>query len=146
MLRKIPRMITPDLMKALMEMGHGDEIVFGDANFPAVSMGRPVIHLEGSKIIDLLQAVMPYFPLDNYVTENVILMAVAEGQGEPPRVWAQYQKTVEAHDEEGYFHGFSYLERQAFYDRARKASVIVATGEKEKYANIILKLGVVEGE
>lgn len=146
MLRKIPRIITPDFMKQLMEMGHGDEIVLGDANFPAVSMGRPVIHLEGSKITEIMKAIMPYFPLDDYVTENVILMSVVEGKGEKPRVWEQYRNIIEANDKEGYFYGFSYLERQEFYERAKKACAIVATGEREKYANIILKLGVVEGE
>lgn len=146
MLRKIPRIITPEFMKLLMEMGHGDEIVFGDANFPAVAMGRPVIHLEGSKITDLLEAIMPYFPLDDFVDENVFLMSVVAGKGEEPSVWEKYKNIIEKNDEEISFHGYSYLERQEFYERAKKAYAIVATGEKEKYANIILKLGVVQGE
>ena len=146
MLKTISPLISPELLKVLAEMGHGDEIVFGDANFPAASMGRPVIHLEGSKITDLMEAIMPYFPLDDYVTENVILMSVVEGKGEKPMVWEKYKNIIEANDEEGSFHGFSYLERQEFYERAKKACAIVATNEREKYANIILKLGVVEGE
>ena len=87
---------------------------------------------------------MHYFPLDDYVPENVILMSVVAGKGEEPRVWEQYKKIIEENDEEGSFQGFSFLERQAFYERAKKACAVVATGEREKYANIILKLGVIE--
>lgn len=146
MLKKIPRLILPDFMKVLMEMGHGDEIVFGDANFPAESMGKKVIHMENSRITEILEAVMPFFTLDNFVSENVILMSVVAGKGEEPSVWKKYDEIIKKYDEEKAFHGFSFLTREEFYERARKASVVVATGEREKYANIILKLGVVEGE
>ena len=160
MLKKIPRLILPDFMKALMEMGHGDEVVFGDANFPAESLGKKVIHMENSRITEILEAVMPFFALDNFVSENVILMSVVAGKGEEPSVWGEYNNAIQNHqqlskvdkhnlrkyDEEKAFQGFSFLTREEFYERAQKACIVVATGEREKYANIILKLGVVEGE
>lgn len=146
MLRKIPRLILPDFMKTLMEMGHGDEIVFGDANFPAETIGKKVIHMENSRATEILEAVMPFFALDNFVSENVILMSVVPGKGEEPAVWKAYDEILRKYDEEKSFQGFSFLTREEFYERAKKAYAVVATGEKEKYANIILKLGVVEGE
>lgn len=146
MLRKIPRLILPDLMKVLMEMGHGDEIVFGDANFPAESVGRRVIHMENSRITEILEAVMPFFALDSFVDENAVLMSVVEGKGEAPSVWERYGTVLRKYDEEKAFQGFSFLSREAFYERAKMAYAVVATGEREKYANLILKLGVVEGE
>ena len=146
MLKKIPRLILPDFMKALMEMGHGDEVVFGDANFPAESLGKKVIHMENSRITEILEAVMPFFALDNFVSENVILMSVVAGKGEEPSVWGKYDEIIRKYDEEKAFQGFSFLTREEVYERAQKACIVVATGEREKYANIILKLGVVEGE
>ena len=146
MLRNIPRLILPDLMKILMEMGHGDEIVFGDANFPAQSVGKRVIHMENSKITEILEAVMPFFALDNFVEENAILMSVVDGKGEAPSVWEAYETVLKRYDAEKAFGGFSFLSREAFYERARTAYAVVATGEREKYANLIIKLGVVEGE
>ncbi|MEZ3505369.1 MAG: hypothetical protein K1W10_00120 [Lachnospiraceae bacterium] len=146
MLRGIPRLILPDFMKVLMEMGHGDEIVFGDANFPAESIGRRVIHMESSEITEILEAVMPFFTLDNFVDENAVLMSVVEGRGEAPSVWERYETILRKYDAEKAFGGFSFLTREAFYERAKTAYAVVATGEREKYANLILKLGVVEGE
>ena len=146
MLKKIPRLILPDFIMALMEMGHGDEVVFGDANFPAESLGKKVIHMENSRITEILEAVMPFFALDNFVSENVILMSVVAGKGEEPSVWGKYDEIIRKYDEEKAFQGFSFLTREEFYERAQKACIVVATGEREKYANIILKLGVVEGE
>ena len=143
MLRHIPRNITPELMDVLMRMGHGDEIVFGDANFPAATMGKKVIHAEGDTIETLLASILPLFPLDDYVEDNVFLMAVIEGKGGEPAAWGKYKALLEGNDQEGAFAHFTFLERQAFYDRAREAVAVVATGEREKCSNIILKLGVV---
>lgn len=146
MLRKIPRILNPDFMKILLEMGHGDEIVFGDANFPADSMGQRVVHLEGNRVTEILEALMPFFPLDNYAGENAILMSVVPGHGQEPEVWNRYRETIHKYDEEAYFQEFSFLTREEFYERSKTAYAVVATGEREKYANLILKLGVVEGE
>lgn len=144
MLRIIPKNISPDLMKILLQMGHGDEIVFADANFPAESMGKRVIRADGDTIISLLQSVMPFFPLDNFVDENVKLMAPVVGKGDSPAVWVQYKDIINKYDREESFRDFTYLERYDFYEHAKNTFAIVATGEKEKYANIILKLGVIE--
>ena len=144
MLRHIPRNITPDLMDVLMRMGHGDEIVFGDANFPAESMGQRVVHAEGDTIENLLASILPFFPLDDYVEENAVLMSVVAGKGEEPAVWNKYRDLLERYDEEKAFTGFSFPSRQELYARARTAVAVVATGEREKYSNIILKLGVVK--
>lgn len=146
MLKKIPRNISPELMKVLMEMGHGDEIVFGDANFPAHSMNSRVIRADGDRITELLQSVMQFFPLDNFVDENVFVMAVVSGKGTEPKVWEQYHQIISGNEGEGSFQGFTQLKRQEFYERSQKAFAVVATGEREKYANIILKMGVVEAE
>ncbi len=144
MLKNIPRNISPDLMFALMQMGHGDEIVFADANFPAESLGQRVIRADGDRVTELLKSILPFFPLDNFVDENVILMSVVPGNGEEPKVWGTYKEIIEDNDPENFFNGFSFIDREAFYERSKKAFAIVATGEREKYTNIILKLGVVE--
>lgn len=144
MLRNIPKNLSPQLMEILLRMGHGDEIVFGDANFPADSIGKRVVHADGDTVTGLLQSLMPFFPLDHFVESNVFLMSVVPGKGEEPKVWETYKKVIEASDQEKAFSKFDFLTRQEFYDRAEKAFAVVATGEKEKYANIILKLGVVE--
>jgi L-fucose mutarotase len=144
MLRHIPKNISPELMKALLEMGHGDEIVFADANFPAHSVGHRVIHADGDTITALLESILPFFPLDHFESQNVFLMQVVSGKGEPPKVWGRYEQLLRKYDAEKAFIQFSLLERQAFYERAKRAYVVVATGEKEKYSNLILKLGVVE--
>ncbi len=144
MLRGIPRNISPDLMHALMQMGHGDEIVFADANFPAESMGKRVIYCVGDTIPNLLKSILPLFPLDTYDADNAALMEIVAGKGEKPEVWEEYRKLIIENDKEEAFGGFTFVERFAFYERAKKAFVIVSTGEKAKYTNIILKLGVVE--
>lgn len=146
MLRKIPKNISPELMKVLMQMGHGDEIVFGDANFPSESMGSRVLRADGDSVLTMLEAVMPFFPLDDFVEDNVFLMAAVPGKGEEPAIWDEYRGVLEKNDREQAFDGFSMLERQEFYDRAQKAFAVVATGEMKQYANIILKKGVVKEE
>lgn len=143
MLRKIPKNLSPELMDLLLRMGHGDEIVFGDANFPADSLGKRVVHADGDTILSLLESLMPFFPLDHFTEENVFLMSVVPGKGEAPSVWEAYERIIRENDQEQAFVKAAYLTREAFYERAASAFMIVATGEKEKYANIILKLGVV---
>jgi len=144
MLRNIPKNISPELMLILMQMGHGDEIVFGDANFPAQSLGKRVVRLDGERISSLLQSIMPLFPLDNFCGENVFLMEIVAGKGEAPAVWEKYEAIIRENDRETAFIKFKRLERFAFYERAKNAFAVVATGEKEKYSNIILKMGIVE--
>jgi L-fucose mutarotase len=128
-------------MKTLMEMGHGDEIVLADGNFPAASCANRLIRSDGHGIPDLLDSMINFFPLDTYVKRPVALMNVQAGDPEPP-VWEQYRTVLR--DESGHVPAFDLVERFAFYERAKKAYAIVATGERALYANIILKKGVVE--
>ncbi|MFD2117342.1 L-fucose mutarotase [Paenibacillus yanchengensis] len=142
MLKGIPAIISPELLKVLMEMGHSDEIVFADGNFPAASHAQRLIRADGHSIPDLLDAVMQVFPLDQYVDQPAALMAVTPGDPIATPIWDEYKAIVDKHESsEG---KFEEMERFAFYERAKKAYAIVATGEKALYANLILKKGVVK--
>jgi L-fucose mutarotase len=140
MLKTIPPILSPELLKVLMEMGHGDEIVLADANFPAASMARRLVRCDGHNIPELLDAVLQFLPLDTYVDMPVALMAVVPGDTFEPKIWDVYSATVERRERAV---ELELMERVAFYDRAREAYAIVATGERSLYANIILKKGVV---
>jgi L-fucose mutarotase len=141
MLKKIPPILSPDLLKVLMEMGHGDEIVLADGNFPASSCARRLLRCDGHGIPVLLEAVLSLFPLDQYVQRPVALMAVVPGDKTRPVIWDQYRQIIRASGEP--FEEFEFIERFAFYERARQAYAIVATSEPALYANIILKKGVI---
>jgi len=140
MLKNIPEVISPELMKALMEMGHGDEIVLADGNFPAASIAQKLLRCDGHGIEEILEAVLKFFPLDRYVERPVALMAVVPGDKTKPTIWEEYRKIIKASGEK--FSDFELVERFAFYERAKKAYAVVASGEKALYANIILKKGV----
>ena len=140
MLKNIPEVISPELMKALMEMGHGDEIVLADGNFPAASIAQKLLRCDGHGIGEILEAVLKFFPLDRYVERPVALMAVVPGDKTKPTIWEEYRKIIKASGEK--FSDFEFVERFAFYERAKKAYAVVASGEKALYANIILKKGV----
>ncbi len=142
MLKGIPSILSPELLKILMEMGHGDELVIGDGNFPAASMAQRLVRLDGHGVPDILDAVLQLLPLDTYVDAPVALMEVVSGSGDAtPPIWASYEKTVDKH-QQGV--KIEHVERFAFYERAKSAYAIVATGEGAIYANIILKKGVVK--
>lgn len=140
MLKNISPIISPELLKVLMEMGHGDEIVIGDGNFPAASIAQRLVRLDGHGVNEILDAVLRLMPLDTYVEAPVALMD-NNGDGEQPPIWDDYKKTVAANEGEK---KFELVERYAFYERAKKAYCVVATGETAVYANIILKKGVVK--
>ena len=142
MLKGIPRIISPELLLILMEMGHGDELVIGDGNFPAASMaasGR-LIRCDGHGGPAILDAILQFLPLDTFVARPVGLMAVVPGDPYQPAVWEQYRAIIQKHEP---FSDFEMMERYAFYERAKKAYAVVATGEMARYANIILKKGLV---
>ena len=141
MLKGIPSILSPDLLKILMEMGHGDEIVIADGNFPAASMAQRLVRCDGHGVPKILDAILKLFPLDTYVEHPIALMEVVPGDPVKPVIWDQYRSIVEKHG--GKAADFEYMERFAFYERSKKAYVIVATGETALYANIILKKGVV---
>lgn len=140
MLKNIPSILSPELLKVLMEMGHGDEIVIGDGNFPAASIAQRLIRLDGHGVPEILDAILQLMPLDTYVDAPVALMNIGEGEEIPP-IWDTYKKIV--NEKEG-DKAIEKIERFAFYDRAKKAYAVIATGETAIYANVILKKGVVK--
>jgi L-fucose mutarotase len=141
MLKGIPAILSPELLKTLMEMGHGDELVIGDGNFPAASMAQRLLRADGHGVSELLDAIMQVFPLDTFVARPVALMAVVPGHDYQPTIWDEYRQIIAKHEP---FEDFEYVERFAFYERAQTAYAILATGETALYANIILKKGVVQ--
>lgn len=141
MLKNIPNILNPDLLKILMEMGHGDEIIIADGNFPAASIAQRLIRLDGHNVPEVLKAILKFFPLDVYVENPVGLMEVVPGDNVKPVIWEEYRKIIVESKEP--FTDFEYIERFTFYERAKKAYAVVATSESALYANIILKKGVV---
>src|SRR5699024_6439279 len=138
----IPSSLSPQLVKTLMEMGHSDEIVIADGNFPAASLTNRLIRCDGLKIPVLLQSILELFPLDAYVENPVSLMEVANGDSYSPEIWKTYNAMLtntNEHDTE-----ISYMERFSFYERSKKAFAIISTSEQSLYANILLKKGVIE--
>ena len=143
MLKGISPAISPDLIKVLMEMGHGDELVIADGNFPAASIAQRLVRADGLGGLTLLDAILRIFPLDQYAEKPVALMAVVPGDPYKPVIWEDYRKLLQQH--ESAFTDFDYVERFAFYERARRAYAVLATSEMALYANIILKKGVIKG-
>jgi L-fucose mutarotase len=141
MLKGIPNILPPDLLKILMEMGHGDEIVIADGNFPAAGHAQRLVRCDGLGAPQLLDAILRLFPLDTFVKHSAALMAVVPGDNYKPEIWPIYKKAVQQHEPQ--FADFEMVERHAFYERAKKAYAIVATGEAARYANIILKKGLI---
>ena len=140
-MKGIPAILSPELLKVMMEMGHGDELVIGDGNFPASGMARRLLRADGHGVPELLEAIMKFFPLDGSMKRPVALMAVAPGDSTRPVIWETYRGILKAADSK--FEDFELVERFSFYERARQAYAILATGEAALYANIILKKGVV---
>ncbi|RPF48972.1 L-fucose mutarotase [Hydrogenoanaerobacterium saccharovorans] len=142
MLKKIPKILSPELLKVLMEMGHGDEIVLADGNFPAVTCGQRVVRCDGHGIPELLDAILELLPLDvKYSDKPVGLMEVMAGDSYQPVIWQTYNEILARHENPA--PQIDYIERFAFYEKAKKAFAVVTTGEGALYANILLKKGVV---
>lgn len=144
MLKGVPSVLSPQLLKVLAEMGHGDEIVIADSNFPAESMGKNavVVRADGHGVPEILDAVLQMMPLDQYVPHPAALMEVVPGDKCIPVIWNQYRSILEKRREDP--SAVEMMERFTFYERAKKAYAIVATGETAIYANILLKKGVVK--
>lgn len=143
MLKGISHIIPPILLKILCEMGHGDEIVIADGNFPAQSMSNNLVRCDGNTVPDILHAILPLFPLETSVEYSAMLMDIEEkdrGTFVPIR-WKEYKNIL--HEYDANFSEFEKIERFSFYDRAKNAYAIIASGDKEIYANIILKKGVI---
>lgn len=144
MLKNIPAILSPALLKTLCEMGHGDRIVISDGNFPAESMGKSgvVIRCDGHGVPELLDAVLSVFPLDTYVEKPAALMAVVPGDTVETPIWDTYYEIIAKHDPRG-AKAVDHIERFAFYGEAKTAYAVVATGEKALYANIMLQKGTI---
>ena len=141
MLKHIPKILSPDLMKILLEMGHSDEIVIADGNFPASTCGKRLIRCDGHGVPEVLSAILEFFPLDTYSEHSVCLMQVVAGDKIKPVIWQEYKDIVEKMEPTGL--EFEFVERFEFYERAKNAYAVIATSEAALYANIILKKGVV---
>ena len=141
MLKGIPEILSPELLKVLCEMGHSDRIVIADGNFPVESMGKncKVVRCDGPELLD---AILTVIPLDTYVEHPVNLMEVMPGDNVATPIWDTYKEIIAKHDERG-ASAVGNIERFAFYDEAKTAYCIIATGEKAVYANVMLQKGVV---
>ena len=138
MLKGISNIISPELLKILMEMGHGDEIVFGDANFPAASHAKRLVRAEGHRITVLLDAILPLFPLDYAVDFSAVLM---NGNDNEPSVWKIYKEKLSVYPDGN--KQFLVVSKPEFYERTKNAYCIVATSEAEKCANLIIRKGII---
>ncbi|RHP31659.1 RbsD/FucU family protein [Lachnotalea sp. AF33-28] len=144
MLKGIPKILSPELLKVLCEMGHSDRIVIGDGNFPAESMGKNavVIRCDGHGVPELLDAILQVFPLDTYVEHPVNLMEVMAGDTVETPIWDTYDEIVAKYDDRGP-DAIGNIERFQFYEAAKTAYAVIATGESALYANVMLQKGVV---
>ncbi len=144
MLKGIPSIISPELLKVLCEMGHSDRIVIADGNFPAESMGKEsiVIRCDGHGVPEILDAILQLFPLDTYVEKPVSLMEVMKGDNAKTPIWDTYKEIIAKHDKRG-ADTVGTIERFKFYEEAKTAYAIIATSEKAIYANVMLQKGVI---
>lgn len=144
MLKGIPPIISPMLLKVLCEMGHGDTIVIADGNFPSESVGKDaiVIRLDGHGVPEILDAILSLIPLDQYVEKPVGLMDKVPGDTADVSIWQKYLEILNKHESKG-FESIQMYERFEFYGEAKKAYAVIATSERSQYANVILKKGCV---
>ena len=140
MLKLIPPLLGPDLLATLRAMGHGDEIVIADANFPAEFLGPETHRADGISATDMLDAVLTVMPLDDFVDEAAIGMAVVGDPSARQPIFEDFEAIIRRH-EPGM--SFSTIERFAFYDRAKTAAAVIQTGETRLYGNILLKKGII---
>ena len=140
MLKRIPSILPPELLKVLMEMGHGDELVLADGNYPRFGHPSRVIRCDGHGIPELLEAILQFMPLDQYVEHPVTLMAVLDGDPYVPEIWDTYRQIIAKHEKAGAKD--KAVHKQEFYQQAAAAYAVVTTSEAALYANVILKKGV----
>jgi L-fucose mutarotase len=139
MLKGISPSVSPELLKAIAEMGHGDEIVLADAHFPGHSLNARTLRADGVSVVTLLDGIIPLLELDSYA-DPIVMMQAVEGDELDPAVEADYVAAIRTHDPEA--PDPVRVERFAFYDRTRHAFAVVITGEVRKYGNVLLKKGV----
>ena len=142
MLKNIDPLLTPELLSVLRRMGHGDEIAIVDANFPAETNARRLVRLDGVSATAALAAIASVLPVDTYVDVPVQTMEVVGDKDAVPPIVGEFRQIIAASAE--FDVQFGALERNAFYERARKSFAIVATGEKRLYGNVIVAKGVID--
>lgn len=140
MLRGIPKLLPPNLVRDMMMMGHSDFLILADANFPGAAHARRLIRMDGILIPELLEAVLQLFPLDTFVPDPVRLMRNLPTEAVPV-IWQTYNRLLRQYDRDGAFKEFALIDRLPFYKEAEDAYVIVQTGDESRYANIILQKG-----
>lgn len=143
MLKGIPNILSPELLKRLCEMGHSDQLVIGDGNFPAESVGKDcyVIRMDGHTVPEILDAILQVFPLDQYAEHPVSIMEKVPGDTVETPIWDEFEKIVSKYDERENLIG--QIERFAFYEKAKKSYLIIASSESALYGNIMLQKGVI---
>ena len=142
MLKQIHPLLSPDLLHALRQMGHGDEIAIVDANFPAYSQGPRVVRLDGGDASQALDAILSVFPLDDFTDHACWRMQVVGAPEQEMPIFEEFRALIAKRESQSF--QLAALERYAFYARAQKCFAIVTTSEKRLYGNIILKMGVVK--
>ena len=141
MLKGLDPLLSVELLYVLRAMGHGDELVIVDANFPAASTGKRVVRMDGVDATRTLEAVLSVMPLDDFVDEPCLRMQVVDDPDAVPEICKEFQAIIDR--AEGKRFRLAAIERFAFYERARQAFAVVATGETRLYGNVLLKMGVV---
>jgi L-fucose mutarotase len=141
MLKGIPAVISPDLMHVLMKMGHGDELVIADGNFPADSKAQQIARADGLGVVEILEAVLKFLPIDKFVDDPVAVMKPVNAKEPEPPIWKDFRRLLQM--SQGRQIELTQVERFEFYEKAEAAYAIVATSDSAFYANIILKKGVV---
>lgn len=142
MLKNIAPIISPELLYIIAQMGHGDEIVLADSNFPAVAIARRLVRADGHSAPALLEPLLKLFPLDEFVEKPAAVMMRVDKPAEAAPIWDAYQRLLDS--AEARHIGIERVERFAFYERAKNCFAVVATGETALYGNLILKKGVIK--
>ena len=142
MLKNIPAIMPPELMKILLEMGHGDELLLCDGNYPKFGCPERCVRMDGHGINEILDMLLKFYPLDSYVEHPAILMAVLPGDPYKPEIWDDYRAIGKRYEADGLRE--QAVEKPEFYERGRRCYACVATSEKALYANLIIKKGVVK--
>lgn len=139
MVKGVSKIISPELLKILCEMGHGDEIIIADWNFPSASMGKRVVRADAVGGEEMLSAVLDLIPLDTYAEDNFVMMQLTGNDTVAPPIWEKYRAIAHAKDDNV---KEAQIDRFDFYERTKNAYAVIATGETSLYACIILKKGV----
>jgi len=143
MLIGLDPLLGPELLAHLRAMGHGDELIIADANFPAASVARRLVRADGVTAPQMLAAVLTVLPLDTFADGAVCVMELVGSPGKCAPITGEFREIVTARSGRR-FENIVPVERFAFYERARQAYVVVATGERRTYGNVILRKGIIE--